>query len=257
LAKRETGGDPGEKQTGTADIVSEIKATIDHHALQPGDRIGAERELAEQYGVGRWVLRNALAQLQADGYIVRTHGRNGGIFVAPRKLIRDLERLVSLPEYLRAQGLETGTTVLATRVEQAEGDVLKDLALAIGDLVYVIDRVRFAEGLPLSVETVWLPANMFPGLLGHSMVGSVYELLESEYQVQRGHAVEVISAAPATRHQAGLLQLAPGEPVLGVQRVAELTDGTPFERGVEFYRFDRMAITAHSEGSGERRHRQK
>jgi GntR family transcriptional regulator len=255
LSNREPKNRSTTDETGALDIAADLRAAIRHDGLQPGDRIGAERDLAERYGVGRWVLRKALEELQSDGLIIRTHGRSGGIFVAPRKLVRDLDSLVGLPAYLRTQGLETGTTVLGTRVERAEGDVVKELKIAAGDLVFVVGRARFAAGLPLSIETVWLPAQMFPGLLDRSLVGSLYELLESEYHVQRGQAVESISAAPANHDQAGLLQLAYGEPLLVVKRTALLTSGEPFETSAEYYRFDRMAITVHTKGPGQPRRR--
>ncbi|XTP38401.1 GntR family transcriptional regulator (plasmid) [Mycobacterium sp. TJFP1] len=247
----------GARHQGSPDVASRIREAIRQDALQPGDRIGAERELADRLGVGRWVLRKALGELQSEGVTISVHGRSGGVFVSPRRLVRDLETLVGLPTYLRTQGLEAGTTVLGTRVEPAEGDVVKELQIPAGDPVFVVDRVRFAGGLPLSVETVRLPANLFPGLLDHSLVGSIYELLESQYSVGRGQAVESISAAPATAEQAALLQLAPGDPVLVVKRTALLTSGEPFETSEDFYRFDRMTITVHTTGSGQPRRRKK
>ncbi len=255
LSNQEPGNRSTTDQTSALDIAADLRAAIRRDGLQPGDRIGAERDLAERYGVGRWVLRKALEELQSEDLIIRTHGRRGGVFVAPRKLVRDLDSLVGLPAYLRTQGLETGTTVLGTRVERAEGDVAKELKLTGDDLVFVVERARFAAGLPLSVETVWLPAEMFPGLLDHSLVGSMYELLESEYHVQRGQAIESISAAPANHDQAAFLQLAHGEPLLVVKRTALLTSGDPFETSEEYYRFDRMAITVHTKGPGQPRQR--
>lgn len=234
------------KEAAVSDLVAQIRATIAAEEIRPGDRVGTERDLAAQYGVTRWVIRKALTELEADNTILRVHGRNGGIFVAREKIVRDLNQLVGLPEYLRAQGLETGTTILGTRVERAEGNPAKQLQASDGDYLYVIERARFADSLPLSVETIYVPAEKYPGLLDQSLVGSLYELLESRYDVKRGEAVETITAVPANADQAATLQLAVGAPLLAVERTALLESGEPFEHGLEYYRFDRMAISVHT-----------
>ena len=48
-----------------------------------GTRLPPERELAAQLGVSRATLRDALAELQAAGYLQSRRGRYGGTFVAP------------------------------------------------------------------------------------------------------------------------------------------------------------------------------
>ncbi|MDO5493763.1 MAG: FCD domain-containing protein [Nesterenkonia sp.] len=47
----------------------------------PGDRLPAERQLAEDLGVSRSTLREALAELQSAGYLMVRRGRYGGTFV--------------------------------------------------------------------------------------------------------------------------------------------------------------------------------
>src|SRR5436309_1920919 len=52
----------------------------------PGDRLGAEREIAERLRVSRSTVRAALADLERTGAVRRVRGRSGGIFVAERKI---------------------------------------------------------------------------------------------------------------------------------------------------------------------------
>ncbi|MET4429734.1 GntR family transcriptional regulator [Mycolicibacterium sp. 624] len=246
MSARTSTADTGGNDGAVADLAAEVRAAIGDGGLEPGTRIGAERELAARYGVTRWVVRKALEELESESLILRTHGRNGGVFVAPRKLVRDLDHLVGLPEYLRAQGLETGTTVLGTRVVRAEGEVAHELQVTDDAHLYEIERARFAAGLPLSVETVFVSAEMFPGLLDQSLVGSLYDLLESRYEIKRGMATETITAAAADARQAATLELPVGAPLLVVRRTALLESGEPFEHSLEYYRFDRMSITVHT-----------
>ena len=80
----------------------------------PGERLGAERELAVRYGVSRSTLRAALDSLETAGAIRRVRGRSGGIFVSERRVERDLTSLTGLPDYLRRQGFQSGARVLST-----------------------------------------------------------------------------------------------------------------------------------------------
>jgi GntR family transcriptional repressor for pyruvate dehydrogenase complex len=60
-----------------ADVVSDqIRALITSGALSPGQRLPAERDLAEQLNVSRPSLREALIRLESDGFI-RTAARGG------------------------------------------------------------------------------------------------------------------------------------------------------------------------------------
>ena len=53
----------------------ELAARIDDREFEPGDRLPAERQLAEQFGVARSVVRQALAALARDGRIVSAYPR--------------------------------------------------------------------------------------------------------------------------------------------------------------------------------------
>jgi DNA-binding GntR family transcriptional regulator len=53
----------------------ELSAQIDAREFEPGDRLPAERQLAEQFGVARSVVRQALAALARDGRIVSAYPR--------------------------------------------------------------------------------------------------------------------------------------------------------------------------------------
>src|SRR6059058_3529416 len=100
----------------------------------PGERLGAERELAERLGVSRSTVRAALADLERSGVIRRTRGRAGGIFVADRKVERDLTSLAGLPAYLRRQGFQSDARVISTAMIRPDGEVAEALGLGVDDL---------------------------------------------------------------------------------------------------------------------------
>jgi GntR family transcriptional regulator len=208
----------------------------------PGERLGTERELAERLGVARSTIRAALADLERNGVVRRTRGRAGGIFVAERKVERDLSSLAGLPAYLRRQGFQADARVLSTTTMEADADAESALALAPGGLVLEVVRVRLADGEPISLERALFPAERFPDLLDRSLSGSLYELLETQYGLVPGEAEERIEVVAAGTAEARLLELRRGAPLLAVARTAWDADGRAFERSHDLFRADRARI---------------
>ena len=175
----------------------------------PGERLGAERELAERLGVSRSTIRAALADLERSGVVRRSRGRGGGIFVAERKIERDLTSLAGLPAYLRRQGFQSDARVLSTATVEADGETAAALGLSEPALVLEVVRVRLADGDPISLERALFPADRFPDLLDRSLGGSLYELLETHYGLVPGEAEERIEVVAAGTAEAQAARAAP------------------------------------------------
>ena len=208
----------------------------------PGERLGAERELAERLGVSRSTIRAALADLERSGVVRRSRGRGGGIFVAERKIERDLTSLAGLPAYLRRQGFQSDARVLSTATVEADGETAAALGLSEPALVLEVVRVRLADGDPISLERALFPADRFPDLLDRSLGGSLYELLTTHYGLVPGEAEERIEVVAAGTAEARLLGLRRGAPLLAVARTAWDADGRAFERSHDLFRADRARI---------------
>lgn len=63
------------------EICDRIRARISSGELKPGDKLPAERELAQQLGVGRNALREALRSLEIAGLLELRKGVKGGAFI--------------------------------------------------------------------------------------------------------------------------------------------------------------------------------
>src|SRR4051812_29624075 len=63
------------------EIAASIREMVVSGALKAGEKLPAERDLAEQLGVGRNVTREALRALEAGGLIEMRRGKWGGAFV--------------------------------------------------------------------------------------------------------------------------------------------------------------------------------
>jgi GntR family transcriptional regulator, transcriptional repressor for pyruvate dehydrogenase complex len=64
------------------EIAVQIRRWLEEQRLEPGERIGTEQEMADEFGVSRPTLREALRLLSASHLIRVGRGRTGGVFVA-------------------------------------------------------------------------------------------------------------------------------------------------------------------------------
>ncbi len=219
--------------------------------LAPGQRLGAEREIAERLGVSRSTVRAALAELARSGAIRRARGRAGGIFVAERKVERDLTSLASLPAYLRRQGFQSDARVISTAMIRPDAEVAAALRLGGDELVHEIVRVRLADGERISLERATFPVSRFPDLLDRSLSGSLYELFAGEYGLQPGEAEERIEVVTAGPSEARLLGVPQGAALVAISRTAWSSDGEPFECSHDLFRGDRVRIVVRATSAPE------
>ena len=241
LRSLDRGGGPAYAQ-----IEDRLTEAISSGDLQAGDRLPAERDLAEQLGVSRMTLRQALQTLERRGLVRRTVGRHGGTFIAEPKIERDVA-VAGLTELLRRQGHRAGATVLSAQEGPSSGRTATALGLEPGEHVFEVVRLRLADGEPLALEVSLFPAGRFAGLLDLQLDGSLYGLLESTYGVSVRRAVERLEPVIAGAREARLLSVDVGSPLLLVERTAFDALGGPVEYARDRFRGDRTRVVVESD----------
>src|SRR5690242_8004477 len=206
-------------------------------ALDAGSPVPPERELARSYGTSRTTVRQALAELVIEGRLLRMQGK--GTFVAKPKVAQPLE-LASYTEGMRAHGLHPQTKILDIGYVAADEPLAELLGIRPGGRALRIHRLRLADGEPMSIDTSHLPARRFPGLRKQlERHRSLYETLASAYGIQLAEAQETIETVLADPHDAQLLEVDPGLPLLLLSRHAYDVTGEPVEWAQSWYRGDR------------------
>ena len=155
------------------ETVERLGTAIRLGLLAPGTRLPPERDLADELGISRSTLRQALTTLVQSGHLVSRRGRLGGTFVAeepPLTHNEDAQPLVS--EHARAVldyrvTVETGATVPAA--ERATGEDITALQTLTDEMgategarfkVYRRADVRFHIGVAEACHSPRLVAAM-------------------------------------------------------------------------------------------------
>ena len=165
--------EPVQTATTLEETVERLGTAIRLGLLGPGDRLPPERELADQLGIARSTLRQALTSLTESGHLVALRGRGGGTFVSD------------------APPLAEGS-----RVQLSEGHWRELLdfrtAVEVGAAVLAAERARHADLMPLYGHVEAIAAGL--GLSAGDAIGVAYAGAGSAMAASPGSAAAEASA---------------------------------------------------------------
>lgn len=206
-----------------------LQEHIDNGGWQPGDQLPGEPELCRMFDVSRTVIRQALKDMEYEGLILREKGR--GTFVAKPKIDQSLvQKLTGFFQDMVDRGYTPVTRVLKQEVVPASPKVAARLKLDPEAPVIEIHRLRGLHNEPFILDTTYLPYALCPQILSEDLSQqSLYALLEDKlgFVIARGH--RALEAVRANEYEARLLQIDEGDPLILLDSVVYLADGTPIE----------------------------
>jgi GntR family transcriptional regulator len=195
----------------------------------PHSQMPSESQMMEAFSVSRITIRQALGDLQKEGLIFKVAGK--GSFVAKPKAFQNLSRLQGFGEAMGPSGYETFSQVLSLRQVPASDVVARRLKLALGDAVYEIQRLRYLNREPISVDQSYFPLALGERLAQEDLAArDVFVILENDFGLHLTHADVQIEAISADEFLARQLRIAEASPMPLVEtRWASLlaSAGTP------------------------------
>jgi GntR family transcriptional regulator len=197
---------------------------------KPGEAIPSEVELASRFKVSQGTVRKAIDELATENLLVRRQGK--GTFVATHAEQKTQYRFLRLmpDDGTPAGGLQR--RLLDCRRMRAPADVARVLELKAGEAAVQVRRLLQAAGKPVVFDDIWLPGTQFKGLTAELLAesrGPMYGLFESAFGVRMIRAEERLRAVAAGPDDAELLQVAPGSPLLLVERLSFTYGDKPVE----------------------------
>jgi DNA-binding GntR family transcriptional regulator len=219
-------------------VAHQLEQAIESGALPAGARLDNEIALAEELGLSRPTMRQAIQYLVDKGLLVRKRGV--GTHVA-RSRVRRPVGLTSLFDDLSGSGQEPTTTVLSHSVEPAVGVVAATLEVPEGTPVVALERLRRTHGEPLAILRNHLRADLAPLDPELLQQRGLYELLR-DAGIALASATQSIGARRATAAEARLLDEPRGAPLLTMRRTAFDERGMVVEFGDHLYRASRYSF---------------
>jgi len=214
---------------------------IEEGKYKPGDLLPSERELAEEYGISRVTVRQALNSLVQDGIIFKKQGK--GNFVATKRIETKLDSLLGFVEEFVIKNMKCQVSIVKQGYETAPPEIASAMQVQGASEIFLLVRHIIVEGHALGVDYTYIPRSI-AYQLGEMDFRKViiYRLLE-----QRGYKLSsaeqsIIADLPSTQ-ECLLLEVTPKTPMLVRRRVAYVEGNLPVVYSKTVYRGDRYHYT--------------
>ncbi|WP_300409426.1 GntR family transcriptional regulator [Lagierella sp.] len=209
--------------------------------MKPGDKLPSERRLCKLYNLSRTTVRQAIGELELNGYIERVHGK--GTFVAKKdKDKHNLSDYYSFTDQMRNIGKKPSTKVLEFHIERANKFVATQLKIKEKDKIIRFIRLRQADQTPMMIETTFIPYRGFKELSRQLLDEMpLYDIYEKKFNKKVSRVEEVFQAGILGKEEAKSLELSQGLSCLRIKRYSYDKEDNIIEYTLSYARGDQFA----------------
>lgn len=220
-------------------IKQELERRIMTGELAPGERLPPEVEMAKAFGVSRETFRSAVKQLEREGKLRARHGIGRFVMRLQDSIPSSIERLESTSEMIRSAGLVEEEYQESIRIVPCEEEWAYFLGISPGDRVIVSERMRKADGEPVTYNINVLPYSLTGEAFKRKRLnGSLMKFLERECGIRIVNSnTELVVPQPADVY-ANKLKHRPETTVLLLKQTHYDEDLTPILFSYDYYRND-------------------
>jgi GntR family transcriptional regulator len=225
-----------------AQLAELFRSLIVSGEWEAGRPLPSEQVIGEFFGLSRTAVRQALAELSAEGLVRKEKGR-GSFVRGPRRAEFVVQELRGFFDEMSEQGKTVTTDVLVLETTVAPAEEAALLGIPTGSKVVQLDRLRRVDGEPICLARTLLPLPRFAGLAGQDLrSSSLYGVLRSSFGVEPRTGWRTVEATAADRSTARHLGVRAGSPLLLLTSLNVDADGEPFEHFTAWYRADRTSF---------------
>jgi GntR family transcriptional regulator len=195
------------------DLVNKIKKEY-----RVGDAIPSQDELSEYYHVSRITIRRAVQELVAQGYLTTQQGKR--TVVSNPKPSQELNTMIGWAKTMKKLGLEPETKSVNIFEADAPDFIAEIIDSGENEKVITVERIRHASGEVFCIMTNYLLKDIVKNIPQEDLKSkSLYEILANNCDVNVTRGIDLIEAKAASLHEANILNIAEGDPVLSVRRI--------------------------------------
>jgi GntR family transcriptional regulator len=199
-----------------AQLKDELANRIKHGIMSVGSQIETEAELMNLYDVGRATVRQAVALLVSEGYLVKRQGI--GTFVSNRQPSMSFEPLISLTSELRVRGVNPRNVIVCHEKRVPGPELLAQLRWDNPETCTYVRRVRYAESAPIGLEDSWFSHEFQDIGEQFDLTGSLSRIIIEELKVDITRIDQVIVPRLPLSEETTLLELQGDARVLQMDR---------------------------------------
>jgi GntR family transcriptional regulator len=194
-----------------------LRTEIAKQTFPSSQQLPTEKTLMETYRVSRHSVREAVRDLIREDLVRIERGR--GTFVTPPRIEQELTSLTGFVEVMLLLGRRPDARVLSVSTAAAPAGVAARLRLSEAEPVVRIERIRLADGQPISFDLTYLPGRLGKKVVGEDLrIYPIFSLLEDQVGIVLDRAEYYLEAHAADRRVARGLEVDTGAPLLVIER---------------------------------------
>ena len=198
-------------------VMDSIISQIEDGILNTEMKLPSERELCDLYDVSRATIRQAVKELEIDGFVQTFKGR--GSFVASRRFNQDMSSLYGFTESMKELGKTISTKLIEFDQIECDERVARKMKCAVGTMIYRFKRVRYADKEPMLLVTTHLPCSRFPDFDSQRLITeSMYAMMSNTYNVTFTSAKETLQSVTVRKDERALLQVGSNASCMKIDR---------------------------------------
>ena len=212
-------------------------------AIEPGQKLPSEKELAARYGVSRVTVRTCIRGLEEAGFVTSQHGIGSIVRPGVGGLMQGLDRLCSLDTFARESGQVIGTEEVEFESMAAGRELAASLEVATGTELLAIRRVKLIGG----ERSAWLVDYVPEGVIDFATIerefrGSVLDVLLSHRELQLEYADSEVTAVRLSTALARKLNVPRGTAAIHTDGLGRAMDGRIVERAFAWLLPDKFRL---------------
>lgn len=215
---------------------------IESGELKPGDKLPSENELVDKYDISRNTVQKAIRALVNWGLAQRVQGK--GTFVCNKSVTLSITASLSLTSEIIGLNKVPHSKILQAKIIEASFNIAKKLNVEKDTEVYIIQRIRFVDDLPLMIQTSYIPIEYLPNLLDKNLEDkSLFSTIMNEYGIKIDKASETMRAVSVTKFEGEMLDIPEYSPAFLLQRITYLKNGEILEYAKTIVRGDKSKFS--------------
>lgn len=224
-------------------VAQAIRGRIEDGTYTLKSALPDQMQLCTEFEASRITIKRALNLLIEEGYLYSRQG--SGTYVMKNALTKNeldsrVDVYTGLTDQLSHQIVTSKVIQFIIRNPLAEE--AEKLLLSKEDFVYDIQRVRYVDGEEYLIEHTLMPVDVIPNVTKKILAGSIYSYIKKTLELKIGGLNRRITAEKPDELDQEYLFCSKEDPVLQVEQVVHLIDGTPFEYSRTRHRYDKGGV---------------
>ena len=223
-----------------------LRELIESDEYKNGKMLPKEIELAEQLHISRNTLRQAINQLVFEGLLVRKKGV--GTKVARKGISGGVKNWLSFSQEMKMLGIQIRNFELHISLKRPSTEISNFFGLNPENPArcVVMERLRGNKEYPFVYFISYFNPDI-PLTGEEDFTKPLYEMLETQFNIQAKTSKEEISACLAGEAYAEKLEIEPTDPILVRKRFVYDINGKPIEYNIGYYRADSFTYRIEAE----------